>query len=329
MKNNFLKKILTSLAVVIACTSLTACSLPGLGGSVKDDIVIAGGNTTERQITSEIVAQMIKHYKKDANTSIINNLGSTMLVFQTLTGGEANVSGCMYTGTSLTGELGLPATTDAKKAEEQVVKGYSDKFNITWFPSYGFENTYAFMVRRDFAEKNNLKTVSDLQKLAPQIMAGVDSSWTKREGDGYEAFKQKYGFDFKSVYPMEIGLVYNAVNRGEMDVVLGYSTDGRINAYDLVLLEDDKQLFPPYNGSPAATNELLKKYPEIEEILLKLEGVIDSKTMQELNQMSDGDKIEPNIVAKKFLEKNNYFESKKPTPLSERPLYKDLNKDKN
>ena len=117
---------------------------------------------------------------------------------------------------------------------------------------------------------------------------------------------------------------------GEMDIVLGYSSDGRIQANDLVLLEDDLNLFPPYNGSPVITMELLEAHPEIIDVFLKLEGVLDIDTMQKLNRISDEDKVEARVIAKDFLEENNYFEDKEVIPLDNRPDYKyiidDLNK---
>lgn len=304
-----MKKIIKLITSAILCVSLTACSLPFLGSSdTKSGIVIAGGNTSERQILSEIQKQLIQHYMPKAKVSVINNLGSTTLIVQTFMRGICNVSAGMYTGTSLTGELGMEPETNPQKAMELVKNGYKDKFNMKWYDSYGFSNTYAFMVKREFAEKNNIKSLSDLKALAPKLRAGVDTSWMRRQGDGYEAFKQTYGYDFAKVYPMEIGLVYDAVNNGEMDLVLGYSTDGRINSYDLVLLEDDLHVFPPYDCSPVASYDLLNKHPELDDVFSKLEGKIDSSTMQKLNRMSDEQLIEPATVAKNFLEENNYFE---------------------
>lgn len=310
MKNK--KKLLIGLLISVLFL-FSSCSLPGLGSKNSGEgVVIAGGNMTERQILSEITAQMIKYYMPELNVEIINNLGSTNLVHQSMVTGNADISGTMYTGTSLTGELQKKPITDPEKALEIVIKDYKKEFNRKWYPSYGFANTYAFMVREDFAEENDLKTISDLEKLAPELKAGVDIAWMQREGDGYEDFKRIYQFDFKKVYPMEIGLVYNAVAVGEMDIVLGYTTDGRIQSNNLRILEDDKHLFPPYDGSPVASYEIIEKYPKIDKILLKLENTIDNDQMQILNRMADEELIEPKNVAKEFLEKNNYFEDKEP-----------------
>ncbi|WP_100065809.1 osmoprotectant ABC transporter substrate-binding protein [Miniphocaeibacter massiliensis] len=308
MKNR-LKKITLAIPMLLL---LTSCSLPGLGGDTESDIVIASGNTTERQIVSEMVSQMLEHYTKDIKIDIINNLGSTNLIHQSLMTDNANISGIMYTGTSLTGELEMEPITDPEKAMNIVVKEYKKRFNEKWYPSYGFENTYAFMVTREFSEKNNITKVSQLKDIAKELKAGVDTAWIQRKGDGYEDFKRIYGYDFQKVYPMEIGLVYNAVDAGEMDIVLGYTTDGRIQSNDLVVLEDDKNLFPPYDASPAATYELIEKYPIVDKVLLKLEGTISSEQMQKLNRLADEELVEPKNVAKKFLEDNNYFKDKEP-----------------
>ena len=239
---------------------------------------------------------------------------------------NANVSACMYTGASLVGELGMNPIRDPQKALNTVIKGFDEEFDLVWFPSYGFDNSYAFMVKREFAEEENLKKVSDLKAIAEELKVGVDSAWMKRQGDGYVAFQEVYKFDFPNIYPMEIGLTYNAVAEEQMDVILGYTTDGRINSYDLVVLEDDMKLFPPYDASPVASISILKKYPELEEVLLRLEGSITNATMQDLNRKSDEQLVEPNIVAEQFLRRNNFFESKKVISLKERGRPYEFNK---
>ncbi len=304
-----MKKIQKIAALFMAAIVLSSCSLPGLGSGFNEEgITITGGSTTEQQIIGYIVEGMIEHYI-DIDAQIVNNLGSSSLNHQALVGGDANVAAIKYTGTSLTGELGRDPITDPEKALELVVDGFAAEFNQKWFPTYGFANTYAFMVTQELADQYNLVTISDLEDVAGELNAGVDSSWIQREGDGYAAFLDTYGFDFNRVYPMQIGLVYNALQAGEMDVVLGYSTDGRIKSYDLVVLEDDKQLFPPYDASPVATFEVLEAYPELNEVLSKLQNSITDEKMQELNYISDNNLIEPKVVADDFLKENNYFES--------------------
>ncbi len=155
--------------------------------------------------------------------------------------------------------------------------------------------------------KNNIETISDLKPYADELRFGVDNAWINREGDGYEGFKEAY-FSFGEVFPMNVGLVYQAAASGHMDVVLAYSSDGRIKEFDLKVLEDTKQFFPPYDASPVIANDILKKYPEIKSITERLAGQISTEKMQELNYKADVKLTNPRKVAKQFLEKNDYFE---------------------
>lgn len=323
MKNKF-RKIIVTLFIVFG---LTACSLPGLGADAEGkDVVVIGSDTSEGQILSEMGVQMVNHYLPEVKTDIVTNIAATILRIQALENGDANIGGAFYTGTSLTGELGMEPITDPKLALEAVIAGYYDKFDMVWMPSYGFENSYAFMIRQDFADEHNIEKISDLEEMAPDLKAGVDGGWMERPGDGYNAFKEAY-FDFGTVLPMQIGLVYDAVAAGEMDVVLGYSTDGRIQSNDLIVIEDDLQLFPPYDASPIITMDILAEHPELEDVFLRLTQIIDAPAMQELNRISDDDKIEPRVIVKKFLEENNYFEDVEIIPLSQREDYIEISKD--
>lgn len=306
---NKLKTKKSFLLSLVSAGVLAGCALPGLGsGSGEEGITVAGVTSTEGLIMSYVVEGMMEHYMDDMDVQVINNLGSSTVSHQALLNGDANIAGVKYTGTSLTGELGEDPITDPEKALEVVVEGFDEKFDQKWFPSYGFANSYAFMVTKETAEEYGLEKISDLEPYALEMNAGVDNSWIEREGDGYDAFLDTYGFDFNRVYPMQIGLVYDALQAGSMDIILGYSTDGRIASYDLVVLEDDLQLFPPYDASPLATNEILEAYPELEGILLRMEGMISEEQMQEMNYEADNNLKEPQVVAEEFLKENNYFE---------------------
>ena len=303
-----MKKTKQLVVFFVMTLVLSACSLPGLKTSGDSNtIAITGGITTESQILGSIVAEMIEHYT-DKKTTIINNLGTTNINHQAMLNGDAQVSAARYTGTDVTTTLQLEPVIDPKEAFDLVEREFKKKYNQVWYPSYGFANTYVFLVRQDTAEKYDLKTISDLAEVADQLVVGADRAWMAREGDGYAGFVETYGFSFESILPMQIGLVYNAVAANQMDIVLGYSTDGRIASYDLVMLEDDMNFFPPYDASPIVSQELLDEVPEMDSILNKLAGQIDTQTMQRLNFLSDNDLIEPSIVAKDFLEEHHYFE---------------------
>lgn len=303
-----MKKLMALLACSILLV-LAGCSSQNAVES-GDQVTIASVSTTESSVMAYMLRDMIEHYT-DEEVEMINNLGTSTTLHQAMLNGDANVSATRYTGTDLTGALGEDPISDPDKALSTVKKLTKERFNQTFFDSYGFENTYAFLVTKETADKYNLKTVSDLGKVAKDLQAGVDTSWINREGDGYKGFTQAYGFDFKKVYPMQIGLVYDALQAGKMDVVLGYTTDGRISSYDLVVLKDDKQFFPPYDASPLATDKLLEKKPEVEAAIERLIGKVSTEQMQKLNYEADNDLIEPSIVAERFLEEHNYFKDDK------------------
>ncbi|MBZ8171561.1 osmoprotectant ABC transporter substrate-binding protein [Staphylococcus cohnii] len=308
-----MKKLKQYAIVLVLClTVLSGCSLPGLGGnSSEQDVKITALATSESQIMSHMLRLLIEH---DTNGKIkptlINNLGSSTIQHNALVNGDANMSGARYNGTDLTGALNEDPIKDPKKAMKATQDGFQKKFDQTFFNSYGFANTYAFMVTKETAEKYNLETVSDLKK-HPELKLGVDSSWLNREGDGYPGFTKEYGFKFDTIRPMQIGLVYDALNSNNLDVAVGYSTDGRIAAYDLKVLKDDKQFFPPYDASAVATNELLDKHPELKPIINKLDKKVSTSEMQKLNYQADGEGQEPAVVAENFLKEHNYFENDK------------------
>ena len=285
-----MKKIKIFILMGLSLLFLSSCSFPGLASNDDEDtIAVTGGITSEMQILGSITAGMVEHYT-DKKTTVINNLATT--------------------GTDLSSILQLPAEKDPKKAFTIVHDEFEKRFDQTWLPSYGFDNTYVFLVRKDTAEKYNLRKVSDLKRVAGELKAGVDTSWITRKGDGYEGFKQAYGFEFSSILPMQVSLVYDALSAKKMDIVLGYSTDGRIASYDLVMLEDDLRFFPPYDAAPIVSNKLLKTDPKVKDALERLAGKISTEEMQRLNYRADNDLVEPQIVAEDFLKEHNYFEGK-------------------
>ncbi|AKG74499.1 osmoprotectant ABC transporter substrate-binding protein [Salinicoccus halodurans] len=297
------------IVALMSLTVLSGCSLPGLGGGANDPVRITALNTSESQIMAHMLRLLIEHDTDgEIKPTIINNLGASTVQHNAIVNGDANMSSTRYSGTELTGPLGQDPIANSEEAMQVVQEEFQEQFDQKYFNSYGFDNSYAFMVTKETAEEYDLETVSDLEEHKDELELGVDSSWLNREGDGYPGFVDHYGFSFDTVRPMQIGLVYDALDNGSLDVSLGYTTDGRIASYDLVVLEDDKEFFPAYDTSALATDELLEEYPELVDIVGKLTGKISTEQMQQLNYKADGEGREPALVAEEYLEEHNYFE---------------------
>ncbi|WP_085524774.1 osmoprotectant ABC transporter substrate-binding protein [Tuberibacillus sp. Marseille-P3662] len=297
------------LLFVVTIILLSGCSLPGLSGPSEKTVTIGTLGTSESKTIGNMIKQMIEH-NTDLQVEMVGNLGSSTVQHKAMMSGDIDITATRYTGTDIVGALNMDPITDPEKALKTVKREFDQRFNQTWFDSYGFANSYAFTVTSQLAKNKHLETVSDLEKYASDLRLGVDSAWIERKGVGYDAFVKEYGFEFNRVYPMQLGLVYQAVANGKMDVVLAYTTDGRIEDFNLVTLKDNKHFFPPYDASPVARNEVLKKHPELRDILNQLAGKISTKTMRKLNYKADVKLKEPSIIAKNFLEKHHYFKNK-------------------
>lgn len=298
------------LVMLLLCVSLlSGCSLPGLGSRQSNDTITIGSSiATENQILAGALKELIEH-ETNLKVTIVNNLGTSMVLHKAQYNNEIDISACRYTGTDIANLLGTPPH-NPKKALDIVQETFPKKYHATWFPSYGFDNTYAFMVTQQTAKKYHLNTLSDLRKAAPHMTVGVDSSWLNRKGDGYQAFIKKYDLHFKKVVPMQIGLVYDAVHNGKMDMVLGYSTDGRIASYHLKMLKDDLHFFPPYDASLVVNNDVLKKHPQLKPLLERMANTITTKEMQKLNYEADNNLEEPEMVGADFVKEHHYFQDK-------------------
>jgi len=178
---------------------------------------------------------------------------------------------------------------------------YPEEFNAVWLDQIGFNNTYAMVVTRETAEAYELETISDLRNHAGDLTLGSEPEFPVRE-DGLPGLQDTYEFEFGNVVTMDAGLLYSAADSGEVDVITATSTDGRIPALDMVILEDDRQFFPPYYAAPVINQDLLEEYPELEGLLNQLAGTIDDETMAQMNYQVDEEGAQPQDVARTFLE---------------------------
>lgn len=296
MKKNLLVLFSALLLVLSAC---------GSGGG--SSITIGTITSTETKVMAHIYKTLIED-QTDVSVDIKEDLASSPVVIEAMQSGELEGS-TQYTGTSLSSFFDIDEPKDKEATLEQAKEDFAgEDFGFDWFDALGFANTYVFTVRKEIAEEYDLEKVSDLEDVADEMRAGFDTAWLERDEDGYPAFKEAYGFEFDDTKPMEISLVYDAVKDENMDVVLAYSTDARIQEYDLVTLEDDKHFFPPYDASPVFLQETIDEYPEIAEALEPLAGTIDEETMGKLNGKVDIDGEDLADVAEEFLNEQGLLE---------------------
>ena len=269
----------------------------------KPTIVVGSKNFTEQMLMSELVAVMLE----DAGYPVEREfgLGGTAVIHQAMWNDEVDVF-VEYSGTALVAvlEMDVPEGEPEKVAQEtyEIAKAeYEEQWDIIWLEDFGFNNTYAMAVTQETAEEYDLETVSDLEEHAGDMTLGTDLEFQARE-DGLPGFVEAYDFEFGDVQSGDPGLMYAAVDNGDVDIITAYSTDGRIPALDLVLLEDDLGFFPPYYPAPVVRADVLDANSEIADILNKLGGEISESEMAEMNYQVDEDGLSTEEVARTFLE---------------------------
>ena len=259
-------------------TSLVALVVVmGCGG--EDPVVVVSKNFTEQDILGEIVAQELEARGVPVERRL--HLGGTFVCHTALVEGEADVY-VEYTGTAYTAILEMPPISDPDSVLLAVESEYAERWDLAWGPPLGFENTFALVVRATDAESLGLGTISDLVRVARALTAGFGPEFMARE-DGYPGLSRTYGLEFGEVRQLELGLMYRALEEGEIDVAVANSTDGQIAGLDLVVLRDDRRYFPPYQAAPVIRRETLERVPAAWEAILGLEGVLDDEAMRELN----------------------------------------------
>jgi osmoprotectant transport system permease protein len=255
-------------------------------------------NFTEQLILGEIMAQLI-----EAKTALAVerrfNLGGTMICHGAIVNGEIDLYP-EYTGTALTAILKHPSISDPEEVFGIVREAYRERFEARWLKPFGFNNTYAITVREADAKRYGWVRISDLENDTPRLRAGFTAEFAERP-DGYPGLRKAYGLRFGEIRDLDPSLMYEAISKGEVDVICAFATDGRIAAYNLKPLEDDLQFFPPYSAATVIREETLEAHPELKNVLSLLEGLLDNPAMQGLNFEVDGKKKRIAEVAEGFL----------------------------
>ncbi len=286
------KFIVFSMIMVLALGTLTGC------GESKKVIEIGHKNYTEQRIVGQLFAKIIEA-KTDYEANV-TEFGSTSIVFGALKAGEVDVYG-EYTGTAYSALLGESGLNDPQEVYDYVKETFEEELNLYWLNEMGFNNTYTFSVLPEVAEEYNLETISDLAEVSNELVLGAVMEFIERE-DGLPGVQEYYGgLEFKDVMALDPGLRYTVVEEGKVDVIDAFSTDGKILVYNLKVLEDDKQFFPPYYAAPIVTEDIYNNYPDVVEALNLLGGALTDEEMQELNYKVGEEGMNPEVVAEEFL----------------------------
>lgn len=282
------------------CAVLLVTTMIGLAGcSNADRITVGSKNFTEQVILGELIAQ---HIEAETGLDVDRrlNLGGTFICHEGLIAGQLDIY-VEYTGTALAAILEEPSEGDAAGILARVREVYDDRFGVEWSAPLGFNNTFAIIVRGEDAREFGLRTISDVGALDSEWTAGFGYEFVERE-DGYRGLAATYGLEFGGApREMELGLIYQALADGEVDLVAGNSTDGLIDALDLVILEDDLGYFPPYDAVPLVRQLVLDRHPEVGEALAALGGVISEEDMRRMNYRVDGNHDDVKVVVAEFL----------------------------
>ena len=288
-------RIMAVAAFVLIVAVVIASVVPN---NKKDTIHIATKPMTEQYVLGEMLDILIEQ-DTDLNVEITQGVG----------GGTSNIQPAMengefdlypeYTGTG----WNMVLKKEGLYTEDMfssLQKEYNDDYDMSWIGMYGFNNTYGLVVRKEIADKYNLKTYSDLKAVSDQLTFGAEYDFFERE-DGYAALCAEYGFHFKKTMDMDIGLKYQAINQGKIDVMNIFTTDGQLSTSDVVVLVDDKQFYPSYMCGNIVRNEVMEQHPELETILQTLSGTITDSDMARINYEVETLGREPRAVAKEFL----------------------------
>ncbi len=288
-----MKKLLSLFLILVIVGFLVGCD--------KDEkkVVIASKPVTEQYILAEMLTILIEEHTDIKVEKKLGIGGGTSNIHPAMLKGEIDIYP-EYTGTGWLFVLKEDLIANPDELYQAVRDRYKEEFGIQWLDIYGFNDTYALAVKNDIAKKYNLETYEDLAKVSNQLTFGAEYDFFERE-DGYNGLKETYGLKFKDTKEIDIGLKYEAIGSGQVDVINAFSTDGLLKEYDLKVLKDNKNFFPPYQAATLVREETLEKYPELKSVLDKLAGKISEDEMILLNYYVDKEKQDPKDVARDFL----------------------------
>lgn len=268
-----------------------ACSRPR-------PLTVGFKNFTEQYILGEILAQQIE--RRLSQKVERRNLSATLLLQQALVNSEIDLYP-EYTGTALTTVLKLPPASDAATVLSRVRDEYRKRWKLEWLDPFGFDNSFALVIRAEDSRQRGVRTLSDAARDRRGWVLGVGYEFFQRP-DGLPRLQQVYALRLKGQpSAMDLGLLYRALEQKQVDMVAASATDGRLSVMEAVVLQDDRGCFPPYEAAPIVRAAALNLNPGLRKALHELAGKLDNRAMQKLNYELDGKHRAVRDVARDFL----------------------------
>ena len=273
----------------LACAGAAAPA----SAQLERPVVVASKPFAESFVLAELFAQLLeaRGFPVDRRPG----LGATEIAFAALRQGEIDVYP-EYTGTGLLAILGEGPQGSGADAFRRVATVFHERWGVRWLPPLGFENTYAIAVRPGTADSLGLRTLTDLAREGGALRAGLTPDFIGR-ADGLPGLRSAYGLFPGEVRALLQAVKYRALVEGEVDVIDGYATDGQIARYDLVVLEDDRGFFPPYDAAALVSRRLSAEQPAAIAALTELSGLIDEPAVREMNRRVEVEGEDVAIVA--------------------------------
>lgn len=302
------KRLLAAVLILALALAFTACN----GSKADSDsgpVRIATKPMTEQYILGEMLALLIEQ------------AGHPVEITKGVGGGTNNIHPAMESGefdlypeyTSSGWVLVLNHQAEGVDDGEmfaQLKQEYQEQFNMTWVGMYGFNNTYTIAVRGDVAAEYGLENTSDLAAVAGALTFGGNPDYIERK-DGFGALCETYGLDFGNVVDIDIGLKYQALASGDIDVTNAFTTDAQLANPDtkLVTLADDKHLQVNYFCSTVVRQDALERFPGLEEVLMQMDGLLSDQEMASLNYKVEVEGLDERDVARDFLVQKGLLEA--------------------
>ena len=297
-KSRTRQKAILAVAGVLLVVLIGNSVIGSMGNKEDKRMTIGGLDFTESFNLVYLYKYFIEH-ETDIKVKAETNLGGSQVARGALKKKEIDMF-LDYTGTLYVEILHNKPTSDMKKVYDVSKKEMYKQNKFILLDQTGFNNTYTLATTKELSKKYNLTKLSDLKRVGSQLVSGTTLQFLNRE-DCMGGLTKKYGIKFKDSKGLDGTPRYTALENGQVDVIDAFATDGLLKKYDLVVLKDDLGYFPPYYGVPECTEEIIKKYPELEDVCNRLSKELDDESMAEMNYRVDEKDEEPADVAKDFL----------------------------